>query len=169
MKRRRLARSGKPFLGPVLPRVVAFGGGHGLAASLSALRRVTDRLTAIVTVADDGGSSGRLRQEFDVLPPGDLRMALSALCDESDWGHTWRDVLQHRFSGDGDLAGVDRAAHPDAGPADRPQSRAPADARSGAACCAPRHHRRNRAAGTLSWPAPAGLCRLPSRRWLALG
>ena len=54
-------------------KVVALGGGHGLAASLSALRRVTDDVTAIVTVADDGGSSGRLRQEFGVLPPGDLR------------------------------------------------------------------------------------------------
>jgi uncharacterized cofD-like protein len=59
--------------------VVALGGGHGLAASLAALRRVTPRLTAVVTVADDGGSSGRLRRELGVLPPGDLRMALSAL------------------------------------------------------------------------------------------
>ncbi len=80
------------------PAVVALGGGHGLSASLSALRLMSDRLTAIVTVADDGGSSGRLRQEMGVLPPGDLRMALSALCDESDWGRLWRDVLQHRFS-----------------------------------------------------------------------
>ena len=87
------------------PRIVALGGGHGLAASLRALRHVSDNLTAIVTVADDGGSSGRLREEFDVLPPGDLRMALSALCEDTDWGHTWRDVLQHRFEGDGPLAG----------------------------------------------------------------
>ncbi|HEX2705952.1 MAG TPA: uridine diphosphate-N-acetylglucosamine-binding protein YvcK [Candidatus Lustribacter sp.] len=87
------------------PRVVAMGGGHGLAASLSALRLVTDHITAVVTVADDGGSSGRLRGEFHVLPPGDLRMALAALCDDSAWGHTWRDVLQHRFQGDGQLAG----------------------------------------------------------------
>ncbi|MEP6799376.1 MAG: 2-phospho-L-lactate transferase CofD family protein, partial [Lapillicoccus sp.] len=71
-------------------RIVSLGGGHGLAASLSALKLITDRVTAIVTVADDGGSSGRLRDEFDVLPPGDLRMALSALCDDSEWGHTWR-------------------------------------------------------------------------------
>ncbi|WP_147796634.1 uridine diphosphate-N-acetylglucosamine-binding protein YvcK [Cellulomonas sp. Y8] len=85
------------------PAFVALGGGHGLSASLSALRRVTDRLTAVVTVADDGGSSGRLRDELDVLPPGDLRMALSALCDDSDWGRTWRDVLQHRFTSAGDL------------------------------------------------------------------
>lgn len=87
------------------PRVVALGGGHGLAASLSALRLVCDDITAVVTVADDGGSSGRLRQEFGVLPPGDLRMALAALCDDTTWGHRWRDVLQHRFSGDGPLAG----------------------------------------------------------------
>ena len=87
------------------PAVVALGGGHGLAASLSALRLVTDRITAVVTVADDGGSSGRLRAEFDVLPPGDLRMALAALCDDTAWGHQWRDVLQHRFAGRGDLGG----------------------------------------------------------------
>jgi len=87
------------------PAVVALGGGHGLAASLAALRLVTDRITAVVTVADDGGSSGRLRDEFDVLPPGDLRMALAALCDDTVWGHQWRDVLQHRFAGDGHLAG----------------------------------------------------------------
>lgn len=85
------------------PAVVALGGGHGLSASLSALRLMTDRITAVVTVADDGGSSGRLRDELGVLPPGDLRMALSALCDDSDWGRTWRDVLQHRFSSSGDL------------------------------------------------------------------
>jgi len=85
------------------PAVVALGGGHGLSAMLSALRLMSDRLTAVVTVADDGGSSGRLRDELGVLPPGDLRMALSALCDDSDWGRTWRDVLQHRFRSDGDL------------------------------------------------------------------
>lgn len=85
--------------------VVALGGGHGLSAALTALRLLTDHVTAIVTVADDGGSSGRLRDEFHVLPPGDLRMALAALCDDSDWGHTWRDVLQHRFAGSGELRG----------------------------------------------------------------
>ena len=98
-----------PPPGPLVPAhhrsIVALGGGHGLSAALTALRLLTDSVTAVVTVADDGGSSGRLRDEFDVLPPGDLRMALSALCDDSDWGHTWRDVLQHRFSGTGDLAG----------------------------------------------------------------
>ncbi|WP_353953680.1 uridine diphosphate-N-acetylglucosamine-binding protein YvcK [Knoellia sp. S7-12] len=87
------------------PVVAALGGGHGLAASLAALRFVTDEITAIVTVADNGGSSGRLRGEFGVLPPGDLRMALAALCEETEWGHTWRDVLQHRFEGTGPLGG----------------------------------------------------------------
>lgn len=85
------------------PVVVALGGGHGLSATLSALRLMSDRLTAVVTVADDGGSSGRLRNELGVLPPGDLRMALSALCDDSEWGRTWRDLLQHRFCSDGAL------------------------------------------------------------------
>ncbi|MFD0690564.1 gluconeogenesis factor YvcK family protein [Actinomadura fibrosa] len=85
------------------PKVVALGGGHGLYASLSALRAVTERLTAVVTVADDGGSSGRLRRELGVLPPGDLRMALAALCGDDEWGQTWRDVVQHRFRSDGDL------------------------------------------------------------------
>lgn len=85
------------------PSVVALGGGHGLSASLSALRLMSDRLTAVVTVADDGGSSGRLRDELDVLPPGDLRMALAALCDDSEWGRTWSAMLQHRFSSSGEL------------------------------------------------------------------
>lgn len=86
-------------------RVVALGGGHGLAATLQALRRVTDELTAVVGVADDGGSSGRLRDEFGVLPPGDLRMALAALCGDDSWGRTWEQVIQHRFGGEGQLGG----------------------------------------------------------------
>jgi uncharacterized cofD-like protein len=85
------------------PAVVALGGGHGLSASLGALRHITDRLSAVVTVADDGGSSGRLRRELGVLPPGDLRMALAALCEDGEWGSTWRDVLQHRFASQGEL------------------------------------------------------------------
>jgi uncharacterized cofD-like protein len=84
---------------PQSRRVVALGGGHGLYASLSGLRRVTRDLTAVVTVADDGGSSGRLRREFGVLPPGDLRMALAALCGDDAWGTTWSRVIQHRFTG----------------------------------------------------------------------
>jgi uncharacterized cofD-like protein len=88
-----------------VPTVVALGGGHGLAASLSALRHVTTELTAVVTVADNGGSSGRLRQEFGALPPGDLRMALAALCRDDEWGQTWAQVLQHRFESDGPMHG----------------------------------------------------------------
>ncbi|MCT1367477.1 uridine diphosphate-N-acetylglucosamine-binding protein YvcK [Rothia sp. p3-SID1597] len=80
------------------PKVAALGGGHGLYVSLSALRLVTPHISAVVTVADDGGSSGRLREQFNVLPPGDLRMALSALCDDSEWGYLWRAAIQHRFS-----------------------------------------------------------------------
>ncbi|MDP9431692.1 MAG: uridine diphosphate-N-acetylglucosamine-binding protein YvcK [Actinomycetota bacterium] len=86
------------------PAVVALGGGHGLAASLSALRRVTSRLTAVVTVADDGGSSGRLRAELGALPPGDLRMAVAALAGSDPGGARWAAVLQHRFGGRGELA-----------------------------------------------------------------
>ena len=84
---------------------MALGGGHGLSASLQALRHTTEAITAVVTVADDGGSSGRLRQQFDILPPGDLRMALAALCEDTQWGHQWSAVLQHRFGGTGALAG----------------------------------------------------------------
>ena len=96
-----LDSTGWPRRGEDGPAVVALGGGHGLSATLRALRHVTHQLTAVVTVADDGGSSGRLRREFDCLPPGDLRMALAALTDDSEWGLTWRDVLQHRFAGEG--------------------------------------------------------------------
>lgn len=93
---------------------VALGGGHGLYASLSALRLLDCAITAIVTVADDGGSSGRIRRELPVLPPGDLRMALAALADADlptlggapDAGPlAWRDLLQHRIGGHGALAG----------------------------------------------------------------
>ncbi len=83
--------------------VVALGGGHGLAANLSALRTFVTDLTAVVTVADNGGSSGRLRRELGVLPPGDLRQALAALCRDDEWGRTWADVLQHRFQSAGEL------------------------------------------------------------------
>jgi uncharacterized cofD-like protein len=93
-------------------RVVALGGGHGLSASLQALRQVTDALTAVVTVADDGGSSGRLRAGYDVLPPGDLRMALAALAGNSAQANLLRETVQHRFpaerpthGGDAGLAG----------------------------------------------------------------
>lgn len=85
--------------------MVGLGGGRGLAASLSALRRITDQVTAVVTVADNGGSSGRLRTEFGVLPPGDLRKALAALCGDDDWGRTWARVVQHRLASEGPLHG----------------------------------------------------------------
>lgn len=90
---------------PKGPAVVAFGGGHGLAASLAALRRITERLTAVVTVGDDGGSSGRLRTELGALPMGDLRMALAALAGGDGWSRTWAELFQHRFVGDGELGG----------------------------------------------------------------
>ncbi len=100
------AAPGRPPRGrPLNRRVVALGGGHGLFASLSALRRVTRQLTAVVTVADDGGSSGKLRRQFGVLPPGDLRMALAALCGDDAWGTTWSRVVQHRFTGSEELGG----------------------------------------------------------------
>ncbi|GID52744.1 gluconeogenesis factor YvcK family protein [Actinoplanes couchii] len=84
-------------------RVVAFGGGHGLSASLRALRRTARDLeleiTAIVTVGDDGGSSGRLRVERDaLLPPGDLRQALAALADDDPAHLLTASLMQHRFA-----------------------------------------------------------------------
>jgi len=90
---------------PGVPSVVALGGGHGLAAALSAWRRLTPQLTAVVTVADDGGSSGRIRRELPVLPPGDLRMALAALASENERTQAMAQLLQHRFGGTGVLAG----------------------------------------------------------------
>ncbi len=86
-------------------RAVALGGGHGLHATLSALRLITSDLTAIVTVADDGGSSGRIRRELPVLPPGDLRMALAALAGPLAEHQEWVEILQHRIGGDGVLSG----------------------------------------------------------------
>jgi uncharacterized cofD-like protein len=86
-------------------RVVAFGGGHGLAAALGAWRRLATDLTAVVTVADDGGSSGRIPREMPVLPPGDLRMALTALADDEQHTREMSRLLQHRFGGTGVLAG----------------------------------------------------------------
>jgi len=84
-------------------RAVAFGGGHGLSASLRGLRRCARELdleiTAIVTVGDDGGSSGRLRAERDALiPPGDLRQALAALAADEPYEQRTAELLQHRFA-----------------------------------------------------------------------
>jgi uncharacterized cofD-like protein len=76
-------------------RVVGIGGGHGLAASLRAARRYASEVSAVVTVADDGGSSGRLTRELGIPPPGDIRNCLVALADETQLSH----VYQHRFRG----------------------------------------------------------------------
>jgi len=83
------------------PRVVAIGGGHGLAATLRAVRTYTDRVTAVVSVADDGGSSGRLRQLLHIIPPGDLRMCLVALAEHDS---VLASVFDHRFTEE-ELAG----------------------------------------------------------------
>ncbi|MGS2615095.1 gluconeogenesis factor YvcK family protein [Micromonospora sp. LZ34] len=83
-------------------KVVAFGGGHGLSASLRALRRCAPELdldiTAVVTVGDDGGSSGRLRAERGGLPPGDLRQALVALAGDHPATRRSAGLFQHRFA-----------------------------------------------------------------------
>jgi uncharacterized cofD-like protein len=81
-------------------RAVAIGGGHGTSRTLQALPRIVDHVTAVVTVADDGGSSGRLRRDLDVLPPGDLRMALTALAREPELA----ELIGYRFQR-GELAG----------------------------------------------------------------
>ncbi len=85
-----------------LGSVVAFGGGHGLFATLRAGRSlladsVIKDLTAIVGVSDDGGSSGRIRRAFDVAPPGDLRMAITALLPQGAAGENVESILQYRF------------------------------------------------------------------------
>jgi uncharacterized cofD-like protein len=82
-------------------RVVALGGGHGLAVTLAALRLLGEEPTAVVTVADDGGSSGRLRRDLGLLPPGDLRKAMLALADPAA---EVRELFAYRFER-GDLAG----------------------------------------------------------------
>jgi len=95
-----------PDRSPARPKVVALGGGHGLHVMLSALVRLPVDITAVVTVADDGGSSGRLRHEMPgIIPPGDLRMALTALADPGKTGRLWSSTFQHRFRGEGALAG----------------------------------------------------------------
>jgi uncharacterized cofD-like protein len=83
------------------PTVVALGGGHGLATTLNAIRRYAGAVTAVVSVADDGGSSGRLRQVHGVPAPGDLRRCLVALAEADT---VWREAFEHRFRG-GDLDG----------------------------------------------------------------
>jgi uncharacterized cofD-like protein len=85
---------------PAGPAVVALGGGHGLAAALRGIREYASSITAIVSVADDGGSSGRLRRDLGVLPPGDLRRCLVALADDELWSSTF----EYRFAA-GELDG----------------------------------------------------------------
>ncbi|MBV6449839.1 MAG: Gluconeogenesis factor [Anaerolineales bacterium] len=84
------------------PRIVAIGGGHGLSNLLRGLKEFTRNLTAVVTVADDGGSSGRLRADFGILPPGDIRNCLAALSNDEQM---LTQLFQYRFSGAGDLSG----------------------------------------------------------------
>jgi uncharacterized cofD-like protein len=84
------------------PKVVAIGGGTGLSRLLLGLKEHTDRLTAIVSVGDDGGSSGRLRQEFNVLPPGDVRNCIAALAEADD---EMRRLFQYRFEEGSGLEG----------------------------------------------------------------
>lgn len=81
-------------LDPDGPRVVAIGGGHGLAQALVAIQSYASQLDAVVTVADDGGSSGRLTAAYDILPPGDLRRCLLALSPEPS---LWSEVFEFRF------------------------------------------------------------------------
>ena len=83
------------------PAVVALGGGHGLATTLAAVRRYAGSVTAVVSVADDGGSSGRLREAHGVPAPGDLRKCLVALAAADT---VWREAFEHRFRA-GDLDG----------------------------------------------------------------
>ena len=85
------------------PKIVAIGGGHGLATLLRGLKKATHNLYAVVTVADDGGSSGRLRESLGILPPGDVRNCLAALSDDED---LLAQLFQYRFSdSDGSLKG----------------------------------------------------------------
>jgi uncharacterized cofD-like protein len=84
------------------PRIVTIGGGHGLATLLRGLKIHTSNLTAVVTVADDGGSSGRLRESHGILPPGDIRNCLAALSNDEA---LLTQLFQYRFSGSPDLEG----------------------------------------------------------------
>ena len=92
-------KNGKTAKGP---KVVVVGGGTGLGTILRGLKEVTSNLTAIVTVADDGGSSGQLRKEFGILPPGDIRNCLVAMADIEP---LMERLMQYRFAGNTALAG----------------------------------------------------------------
>ena len=96
----------RPQPQPQGPRIVAIGGGTGMPQLLRGLRAYTDQITAVVTVADDGGSSGRLRRQMGTLPPGDFRNNIAALSDAED---LMTRLMQYRFAapqvGGGELAG----------------------------------------------------------------
>lgn len=92
-------RNGKSGKGP---KITVIGGGTGLGTILRGLKEITPNLTAIVTVADDGGSSGRLRREFGILPPGDIRNCLVAMADIEP---LMESLFQYRFTGSSDLSG----------------------------------------------------------------
>jgi uncharacterized cofD-like protein len=84
------------------PKVVVIGGGTGLSVMLRGLKTKTYNLTAVVTVADDGGSTGRIRQDLDIIAPGDLRNCLVALADKEG---LMEKLFAHRFGGSGNLTG----------------------------------------------------------------
>jgi len=84
------------------PRIVVIGGGHGIATVLRGLKEYTNNLTAVVSVADDGGSSGELRRSLGILPPGDIRNCLAALSDDEA---LLTQLFQYRFGGDTGLGG----------------------------------------------------------------
>lgn len=88
-------------------RVVAIGGGTGMPTVLRGLKAYTNRITAIVTVSDDGGSSGKLRRDLGILPPGDIRNNIVALADDES---LMAKLFQYRFNGQTDLSGL--AGHP---------------------------------------------------------
>lgn len=92
-KRRKLNRG---------PRIVAVGGGTGLSMLLSGAKNITNNLTAIVSVGDDGGSSGRLREEMGILPPGDIRHCITALADDEDLVNK---LFKYRFTNGEGLEG----------------------------------------------------------------
>ena len=84
------------------PRITVIGGGSGLPNLLRGLKHYSSNITAVVTVADDGGSSGRLRTELGILPPGDIRNCLVALADSED---VMQQLMDYRFESDGQLDG----------------------------------------------------------------
>lgn len=84
------------------PRIVAVGGGTGLSMLLSGVKNITNNLTAVVTVGDDGGSSGRLREDLGILPPGDIRHCITALADDEDLVNK---LFKYRFNNGEGLEG----------------------------------------------------------------